>query len=211
VAQPKKPHVPWGILLKNRSFWGVALGGFGHIWTIQFFVFWLPYYLQAAKGLSFRDMGYFTSVPWIFIVAAVFTTGTFSDFLLKKGLPRFWARNMVSVAGLVLAAIALIISTHADDPVANILWLSLALGFVGVAQTLMWAMMTEIGQQLTSIVSSWMNAWGFIAATIVPAVAPLVARDYGWNQVLILNACVMVIAIVGFLMINTQKPLHTPE
>ncbi len=211
ATEGAKVKIPWAFLLRQRSFWGVALGGFGTLWNVQFFNYWLPYYLQAAKGLSFKDMGYYTAVPWIFIVVAVFTSGTLSDFLIKKGLPRFWARNMVCVTGLGLSAIALIASTYAEAVVANILWLSLALGMAGVAQTLMWAIMTEIGQQLTSVVSSWMNTWGFIAATIVPTAAPIIARDYGWNQVLIMNALVMVIGITGFLMIKTERPLYEPK
>jgi len=205
-----KISIPWGYLLKQRSFWGVAFGGFGTLWNVQFFNYWLPYYLQAAKGLSFKSMGYYTSVPWIFIVAAVFGSGALSDFLIKKGLSRFWARNMMCVIGLALSAVALIASTHAKGVVADIIWLSLALGFAGVAQSLNWAIITEIGQDLTSIVTSWMNTWGFIAATIVPTVAPLVAKNYGWNQVLILNACVMLIGIIGFLMVKTDTPLIAP-
>jgi ACS family glucarate transporter-like MFS transporter len=178
------------------------------MWTVQFFMYWLPYYLQVAKHLSFKSMGFYTSVPWIFIVVGVLTAGTLSDFLLKNGFSRFMARNMVCVIGLAIAAAALVLSTSAHSVVGNVLWLSLALGMTGFAQTLSWSLATDIGQKFTSTVSSWMNTWGFIAASIVPTMAALIAEKYGWNQVLIFNAFVMLIGVTGFLLIKSDEPLR---
>jgi ACS family glucarate transporter-like MFS transporter len=81
----------------------------------------------------------------------------------------------------------------------------------GFPQTLSWSISTDIGQQFTSTVGSWMNMWGFIAASIVPTVAPIVAKSYGWNQVLIVNAGVIVLGIIGYLLIKTDQPLRMSE
>lgn len=203
----KKEKAPWGVFLRQRSFWAIAMGYFGTLWTIQFFMYWLPFYLQEARKLSFTSMGFYTSVPFIFIVAGVFIAGIVSDWLLKKGYSRFQARNMVCMTGLAISAVALVFSTMAATAVGNILWLSLALGMAGFAQTLSWAIATDIGRQFTSAVGGWMNTWGFVAAAIVPTVAPIVARDYGWNQVLILNAVIIIFGILGFLFTKTNEPL----
>lgn len=203
----QKEKTPWGIFLRQRSFWAIAMGYFGTLWTVQFFMYWLPFYLQSARKLSFKDMGFYTSVPFIFIVIGVFFAGAVSDWLLKKGCSRFQSRNVVCMVGLGISAIALVISTMAETAIGNILWLSLALGGAGFAQTLSWSIATDIGRQFTSAVGSWMNTWGFIAASIVPTVAPIVARDYGWNQAIILNAAVIIVGIVGYLLVKTNEPL----
>jgi ACS family glucarate transporter-like MFS transporter len=156
-------------------------------------------------------MGFYTSVPWIFIVAGVFSAGALSDLLLRKGFSRYKARNLVCATGLAISAVALVLSTIATSAVGNILWLSLALGMAGFPQTLSWSISTDIGQQFTSTVGSWMNMWGFIAASIVPTVAPIVAKSYGWNQVLIVNAGVIVLGIIGYLLIKTDQPLRMSE
>jgi len=80
---------PWKVFLRQRSFLALALGYFGTLWTIQFFIYWLPYYLQVARKMSFKDMGFYTSVPFIFLVVGVFVAGAISDRLLKKGFPAF--------------------------------------------------------------------------------------------------------------------------
>ena len=205
----QKEKIPWVLFLRQRSFWAIAMGYFGTLWTIQFFMYWLPYYLQAARHLSFKEMGFYTSVPFLFIVIGVFFAGAVSDWLLKKGYSRFQSRNVVCVLGLGKSAVALVLSTMAETAIGNILWLSLALGGAGFAQTLSWAIATDIGRQFTSAVGSWMNTWGFIAASIVPTVAPIVARDYGWNQVLIVNAAVILVGILGYLFVKTNEPLKT--
>jgi len=211
ATQKAKTKAPWSLFLRQRSFWAIALGYFGTLWTVQFFLYWLPYYLQAARHLSFRTMGFYTSVPWIFIVAGVFSAGALSDLLLRKGFSRYKARNLVCATGLAISAVALVLSTIATSAVGNILWLSLALGMAGFPQTLSWSISTDIGQQFTSTVGSWMNMWGFIAASIVPTVAPIVAKSYGWNQVLIVNAGVIVLGIIGYLLIKTDQPLRMSE
>ena len=211
ATQEIKTKAPWRVFLRQRSFWALALAYFGTMWTIQFFLYWLPYYLQVARHLSFREMGFYTSVPWIFMMTGILTAGAVSDLLLKKGLSRFQARNLVCATGLVISAIALVFCTTATTAVGNILWISLALGMAGVPQTLSWAVVTDISQQFTSSVSGWMNMWGFIAASIAPTVAPIVAKSYGWNRVMILNAGIIVLGIVGHLLIKTDEPLQMSE
>jgi hypothetical protein len=38
--------------------------------------------------------------------------------------------------------------------------------------------------------------------------AALIAEKYGWNQVLIFNAFVMLIGVTGFLLIKSDEPLR---
>lgn len=51
--------------------------------------------------------------------------------------------------------------------------------------------------------------WGFIAAAIMPTVAPIIAKNLGWTQVLLVNAGVILVAVVGYLLTNSNKQLRT--
>ncbi|MCC9296233.1 MFS transporter [Clostridium sp. WLY-B-L2] len=205
----EKPKSQWTAFLKQRSFWMIAVGYFATLWVVQFFMFWLPYYLQATRNLTFKSMGFYTSIPWIAITISVFIAGLISDNLLKRGFSRYKSRNFICAITLTISGIALLLSRTAITAVGNILWISLALGMAGFSQTLAWSIATDIGQKYTSTVSGWMNMWGFIAASIVPTVAPVVAKLWGWNSVLLVNAGVTLLGIVGYLTINTDKPLCT--
>ncbi|MHA7685719.1 MFS transporter [Cupriavidus sp. PET2-C1] len=196
-------------LLRQRSFWALALGYFATLWCVQFFVYWLPYFLQVTHNVSFRSLGIYASIPWISIVAAVLLAGVISDYMLSRGLSLFVSRNVVCAVGLAVAALALFESTTAKTVVGDILWISVALGMAGVAQTLSWTIVSDIGGKITSVVGGWMNMWGFIAASIVPTVAPLVGKTYGWNAVILLNAAVTLLGVACYMLVATNRGLIT--
>ncbi|MFJ4208081.1 MFS transporter [Paenarthrobacter sp. NPDC089675] len=202
-----RTRVPWALLLRQRSFWTIAIGFFGTLWTIQFFIYWLPFYLEAARGVPFTQVGLYTSIAFVCITLSVLCAGALSDAVLKRTGSPFAARNLVAIGGLVLAAACLTFSTLTNDPLGTVLWLSLALGGAGFAQTLSWTMATDIGGPLTATVGSWMNTWGFVAAAIVPTVAPLVAKQFGWTQVILLNVAVIIVGIVGIALTKTNERL----
>ncbi|KHL01415.1 MFS transporter [Sinomonas humi] len=205
IASPER--APWGLFLRKRSFWALALGFFGTLWTIQFFIYWLPYYLQKGLHVPFGSIGGFTSISFIAITISVMVAGVVSDKLLTSGRRRYQARNLVAVAGLAIAAVCLVMSTTSQNVLVSVIWLSAALGGAGVAQTLAWTIATDIGRAYTAAVGSWMNAWGFVAAAIVPTVAPIIAQQFGWTNVIVLNAAMAVAGIVGFLLTTSDRPL----
>lgn len=211
IARHSNPaaHVKtsWRVLMQQRSFWALAFGYFATLWCVQFFIYWLPYYLQVTRHVSFRALGIYASMPWISIVVSVLAAGLVSDFLLARGFSRYIARNLLCAFGLAVAALALVASTSASTIVANVLWISLALGMTGVAQTLSWTIVCDIGGRITSIVGGWMNMWGFVAASIVPTVAPIIGKLYGWNAVILLNAFITLLGVGAYLLIATHRDL----
>ncbi|MCG7310341.1 MFS transporter [Brachybacterium sp. ACRRE] len=205
--RPAPQRAPWGVFLRSRSFWALALAFFGTLWVVQFFIYWLPYYLEKGLGVPFAHVGTYTSASFVVIVVSVLVAGTASDRILRATGSRFLARNVLSLAGLVVAASCLLLSTTTQSVPLGVLWLSIALGGAGFAQTLAWTIATDIGREFTATVGSWMNMWGFIAAAIVPTVAPALAERLGWTAVITLDAAVAVLGIVGFLLVRSDTPL----
>lgn len=205
---PATGKAPWKLFLRQRSFWMLALGFFGTLWTIQFFIYWLPYYLQNGLGVPFASVGTYTSIAFVCITISVLIAGIVSDRLLKSGRTKFQSRNLVAVAGLAVAAVCLLLSLTSNDVFISVLWLSIALGGAGFAQTLAWTIATDIGRAHTSAVGSWMNSWGFVAAAIVPTLAPILAQQLGWTSVILVCAAVVVLGIIGFLLTKTNLPLR---
>ena len=50
ATQKAKTKAPWSLFLRQRSFWAIALGYFGTLWTVQFFLYWLPYGTQPHRS-----------------------------------------------------------------------------------------------------------------------------------------------------------------
>jgi MFS transporter, ACS family, glucarate transporter len=160
--------------------------------------------------VPFGQVGGYTGAAFAVISVSVLTAGLISDRLLRAGRTRYQSRNLVAVAGLAVACGCLVMNTTTHNVTTSVAWLSIALGGAGFAQTLAWAIATDISRSFTSAVGSWMNAWGFVAAAIVPTLAPLVAGHFGWSSVIILNAAMAAVGIVAFLLTSTNTPLRTP-
>jgi ACS family glucarate transporter-like MFS transporter len=208
-AGPAAGKAPWSAFLRQRSFWALAFAYFGTLWTVQFFIYWLPFYLQKALDVPFSEVGTYTGSAFACIAVSVLVAGAVSDRLLRAGRSPYQSRNLVAVAGLAVACGGLLMSTTTHDVTTSVAWLSVALGGAGFAQTLAWVIATEIGRSHTSAVGSWMNAWGFVAAAIVPTLAPVIAGRFSWSSVIIVNAAVAVLGIVAFLLTATNKPLES--
>ncbi|MGP3769577.1 MFS transporter [Streptomyces sp. SDT5-1] len=210
-AAARPGPAPWSAFLRQRSFWTLALAYFGTLWTVQFFIYWLPYYLQKARHVPFESVGTYTGTAFACITVSVLIAGTVSDRLLRSGRTLYQSRNLVAATGLAVAAVCLLMSTTTDDVVLSVIWLSLALGGAGFAQTLAWSIATDLGRSHSPAVGSWMNMWGFVAAAIVPTLAPLIADKFGWASVITVNAAIAVLGIVAFLLTRTNKPLTAAE
>jgi ACS family glucarate transporter-like MFS transporter len=206
-GQVKRDAVPWRALFRSRSFWGVGLTFFFALYVIQFYLYWMPFFLEKHLHMSLHSMGYAASIPWVFIFVSALTVGRFSDALFRKGGSLYLARNVVIMAGFLLAAIFLYIGTLLDNPWAVVLMTSFGLGFAGFAGVLPWALSTDIGGAYTGIVSAWMNMWGFAAATIMPTVSALIGTRIGWGYTIYTLIAAAVLGVLATLLIRPSEKI----
>ncbi|WP_434133834.1 MFS transporter [Sporomusa sphaeroides] len=199
--------IPWGKFFRSRSFWCIAVTYFCSVYMLQYFVYWLPFYLQNQLNMSIKTMGYAASIPWIFIFLAGLSVGRISDWLFRHNYPLFIARNGLILLGFVGSAIFMYISTFVTDPWTVVLLLSFSLGFIGFNMTIPWAIASDIGGEFTGIVSSWMNNWGQIGAAIMATLSAYIGIHYGWNSTLLALVVVACIGIVATLGIRPEKKL----
>jgi MFS transporter, ACS family, glucarate transporter len=197
--------VPWKQLFASRSFWGIGITYFSSVYLLQYFVYWLPFYLQNQLHMSLSAMGFAASVPWIFIFISTLTVGSISDRLVKKNHSLFVARNVLVLIGFTASAISMYLSTLTTNPITVVLLLSIALGFIGFNMTIPWAIASDIGGINTGIISSWMNTWGQVGAAIMATASAYVGTHFGWNYTLITLVCVAVMGIFATFLINPEK------
>jgi MFS transporter, ACS family, glucarate transporter len=201
-TQIRGGKVPWQRLFASRSFWGIGLTFFCTLYVIQFFLYWLPFFLQQYLNMSLTSMGYAASVPWMFIFVAALSIGKLSDTLYSRGYSLFIARNVPMMTGFCLAALFMFISLQLAEPWLVVLFISLGLGFAGFSGVLTWALATDVGGEFTGIISAWMNMWGFAAATIMPTVSALIGTHFGWQYSVYTLVGAAMIGILATLMIN---------
>jgi ACS family hexuronate transporter-like MFS transporter len=123
--EPTK-RLGWLDLLSYRQTWAIVMGRFitDPIWWL--YVFWLPSYLQEARGLSLQQVGQSAWVPFLAAGAGALVGGYASGALIARGWSVDRARKTVMIAGAMLTP-AGILAMRASDPYLCLAWMAVVL------------------------------------------------------------------------------------
>ena len=116
----------WLELLTYRQTWAVVMGRFitDPIWWL--YVFWLPSYLQEARGLSLLQVGQSAWVPFLAGGIGALAGGYASGALISRGWTVDRARKTVMIVGAMLTP-AGILAMRASDPYVCLAWMAVVL------------------------------------------------------------------------------------
>ncbi len=118
------PAPRWRSLLRLRQVWAIVLARLlvDPIWWL--FIFWLPEYLNKARGFSLKQIGMFAWVPYLAADAGSLLGGFLSGYLIHRGMTVNRARKTV-ILGAALLMPAGILAVRAESPMV-------ALALIGV-------------------------------------------------------------------------------
>jgi ACS family hexuronate transporter-like MFS transporter len=129
-ASPAAAGPPWRPgwieLLRYRQTWAVVLGRFitDPIWWL--YIFWLPSYLQEARGFSLQQVGQSAWLPFLAAGIGALSGGYASGALISRGWSVDRARKVVMGVGALLTS-AGILAMRAPDPYVALAWMSVVL------------------------------------------------------------------------------------
>jgi ACS family hexuronate transporter-like MFS transporter len=113
-------------LLTHRQTWAVVMGRFltDPIWWL--YIFWLPSYLQEARGFSLRQVGQSGWLPFLAAGIGALSGGYASGALISRGWTVDRARKTVMIFGALLTS-AGILAMRASDPYVALAWMAVVL------------------------------------------------------------------------------------
>jgi len=116
----------WGQLLRYRQTWAVIMGRFitDPIWWL--YIFWLPSYLQEARGFSLQQVGLSAWLPFLAGGIGALSGGYASGALISRGWTVDRARKAVMIFGAMLTP-AGILAMRANDPYVALAWMAVVL------------------------------------------------------------------------------------
>jgi len=120
------PRPSLGLLLRHRQTWSVVMGRFitDPIWWL--YIFWLPSYLQEARGFSLQQVGLSAWLPFLAGGIGALGGGYASGALISRGWSVDRARKLVMTIGALLTS-AGILAMRADDPYVALAWMAVVL------------------------------------------------------------------------------------
>jgi len=185
-------------LLGCRQVLGASLGQFGGNSTQVFFLTWFPTYLVTARGMTFIQAGFMTSLPYIGASAGVLAGGLISDTILKRTGSANLSRKLPIVGGMLLAStIVLANFVPAENNAIVILIMSIA--FFGQGMTnLGWTVVSDIApKRLIGLTGGLFNFTTNLAGIVTPIVVGAMYQRTGSFMVPL--AYIAFVAIVGAL------------
>jgi predicted MFS family arabinose efflux permease len=209
-ASPNGHHgslIPWRLLLRSGQLWLILGMYFCYAWGSWFYFSWLHTYLVKGRGFSEKEMGVFSSLP--FILGALGNVG--GGFLGDALARRFGLRTGRRLVGsLSLTATALLLIATALTPAQTMVIVFLTIGF-GVMDLMLpaaWAICLDMAPRYAGAVTGAMNMSGQFGGFLCTVLfGYVVERSGSYQAPLFLIALMLLCSAFLFTRIDPTRPL----
>jgi sugar phosphate permease len=210
TAAKKRPPIPWKLILGSRQMWTLASMYFCYGYSINMFLVWYPKFLQANRGYSLAEMGFFASLTLCAAVVGDVCGGLFSDMIIHRTGRIKFARQSVAITGFLIGAIFIPLGCWMKDPYMTAAMFGIGVFGLELVVGNAWAVTLDIGGSFAGSCSAVMNTFGNVGGAIVAAATGFIVKYYGWNEAFYVVAGLSVIGAILFTRIDAGRKL-TPD
>jgi MFS transporter, ACS family, D-galactonate transporter len=130
-------------LMRHKRMVGALIGQFANTSTLFFFLTWFPTYLVEQKHFTLLKAGIMVTIPYLVALLGTLAAGSWSDWMLRRGVATTIARKTPIISGLILSMIV-IFDNFVNNPALVILFFSIAFFAQGMASATAWALLSDI-------------------------------------------------------------------
>jgi len=130
-------------LLRHKRMVGALIGQFANTSTLFFFLTWFPTYLVEQKHFTLLKAGIMVTIPYLVALVGTLAAGSWSDWMLRRGVATTIARKTPIISGLILSMIV-IFDNFVNNPALVITFFSIAFFAQGMASATVWALLSDI-------------------------------------------------------------------
>lgn len=94
-------------LLRHKRMVGALIGQFANTSTLFFFLTWFPTYLVEQKHFTLLKAGIMVTIPYLVALLGTLAAGSWSDWMLRRGVATTIARKTPIISGLILSMIVI--------------------------------------------------------------------------------------------------------
>jgi MFS family permease len=203
--------IPWRQLFGSRQVWLIMLMYQFYGWGSYFYLSWLHTYLVKGRGLTEREMGIFSTLPFILGAAANLTGGWLSDKLVRKyGLRN--GRRISGALGLTGGALCVLATALIPGKLAGVVLISVGYGCMDLMLPSAWAICMDLGGRYAGAVSGAMNSAGHIGGFSSSVLFGHIVTRYGsYNAPLFLISTMLFAAAFVFSRIDASRTIVVDE
>ena len=205
--------VSYAAILRQRTFWGAALGHFSINYGFYFVMTWLPTFLVQAGGFTVAQMASIGAAIYGIYALTTALAGTASDRLIQRGGSPTVVRKGFALASAIGAA-ATIVGCAMVEPRTATWLLGTAAVFFGLSTPTVFAMTTTLaGPRAAGRWAGAQNVSGQIACIVAPLVTGFIVESTGsFSGAFVVSSAVLLVAIVSWgLLIRRVEVVKWPE
>src|SRR5258707_9708100 len=184
----KRPKVPWSILLRHGNMWAVMCAYAAYIYSLWFFLSWLPSYLVEYRKFTLIKMGFYASLPLLAGVVGDTFGGWLTDKLLVKTNNLRFARRSVAIVAMLVRGTSILLAALTANPNTAVYCLTSAMFFLEMTIGPAWAVPMDIGGEFSGTVSGMMNMGGQIVVALSPTVFGILVSRGSWVAPFVVSA-----------------------
>jgi ACS family D-galactonate transporter-like MFS transporter len=193
-------------LLKNRTVFGIFLGFFAYDYVWFVYSRWLAGYLKLGRGFSDKEMGVWTSVPFLVMSVVIVISGFLSDYLIRRGYSEITVRKTFIVVGLALCLL-IVPAGMVGDRMASVYLMTMSLCGLGVASPNTWTLTQAVcPKTLVGTVSGIQNFGGNLGGIIAPLLTGYIADKTGsFEWAFIICGALLVVGMFAYIFLIERK------
>jgi sugar phosphate permease len=201
-----RPKVPWSILLRHGNMWAVMCAYATYIYSLWFFLSWLPSYLVEYRHFTLIKMGFFASLPLMAGVVGDTFGGWLTDKLLIKTNNLKFSRRSVAITGMLGCGASMLVAALVQTPNTAVYCLTSAMFFLEMTIGPAWAVPMDIGGEFSGTVSGMMNMGGQIVGALSPTVFGILVSNGSWVAPFVVSAGLLFVgAAIWAFWINPEQ------
>jgi len=176
----KRPRVPWSVLLKHGNMWAVMCAYATYIYSLWFFLSWLPSYLIEYRKFTLIKTGLYASLPLAAGVLGDAFGGWLTDKLLMKTNNLRFSRRSVAITAMLGCGSCTLFAALSANPFTALYSLTVAMFFLEMTIGPAWAVPMDIGGEFSGTVSGMMNMGGQFVGALSPTVFGILVSRGSW-------------------------------
>jgi len=207
TAEPDHADMPWGKMLSSPRVWLLWLQYFAISYSWYFYITWLPAYMAENRGFDFRKDAWLNGMPLFFGGIGCFIGGLLLAKLSKAFQSDNAGRKFMGRLGAVVAAVCLVASVKAEDPMTALFLISFASFGNDLTMPAAWAAAMNIGGRYAGTLSGSMNMMGNFGGGFFPIAFPYIRDTFGIDFVFYVSAGAYIISFLAWTFLDSSKPL----
>ncbi len=193
-------------LLKQRSVLGIFLGFFAYDYAWFVYVTWLPGYLVMERQFSAREMGIYSSIPYVAMSVIILLSGLMSDWLIRRGRSETRVRKTFIILGLTIGCL-IVPAGWVEDKLTAVWLLTVSLCGLGICSPNTWTLTQAVcSKSIVGTVSGIQNFGGNLGGILAPALTGYIAhKTQSFALALGLTGLILVVGILSYWLLISRK------